>query len=247
MLPTFIRKQLGPANIWRWKLLRETLQLARSSKPYPRSCTICGYDGYFLPVGRPIRSEARCPSCSSLERHRNLKLWFDRNHHLFRSADVLHFAPEMCVTRFVKPASGSYVTADLEPGRCNLTINIEQIKLPDHRFDIVLCSHVLEHVNDRTALSELYRIIRPGGALVIMVPVIEGWPATFEDSAITNAADRELYFGQSDHVRLYGADVRRRIIAAGFELEEHTAIEPYVAKHGLLRGDKVFVAHRSKQ
>ena len=93
-----------------------------------------------------------CPECTSLERHRNLKLWFDMNVNLFRNACVLHFAPEIAVTRFIRPVAAEYITADLEPGRCDLTFNIEKIDIPDEQFDAVICSHVFEHVNDRASL-----------------------------------------------------------------------------------------------
>lgn len=246
MLPGPIRRHLGPANLWRLKLLRKTFEFATTTTPLTKTCNICGYSGYFLPVGSPIRSEAECPNCFSVERHRNLKLWFDHNSELFRAKSVLHFAPEPCVTHFIKPAALRYVTADLEPGRYDLTLNIEKIDLPDGQFDIVICSHVLEHVDDRAALSELHRIITVDGFLIVMVPLIEGWDATYEDNTLRSEVDRTLYFGQRDHVRLYGADIRKRITEAGFILDEFTAVEPYVAKHGLLRGDKVFVAQRSR-
>jgi 2-polyprenyl-3-methyl-5-hydroxy-6-metoxy-1,4-benzoquinol methylase len=38
-------------------------------------------------------------------------------------------------------------------------------------YDVVLCSHTLEHIPDcRKALAELMRVIRPGGLLIIAVP-----------------------------------------------------------------------------
>jgi hypothetical protein len=160
ILTTALRKNIGSATRWRLRLLREAWQFARTGTPTVRICNICGYVGCFMPIGRPIRSEAMCPECTSLERHRNLKLWFDKNSNLFATARVLHFAPEVCVTRFLRPACARYVTADLESGRCDLTLNIENIALPDHQFDYVICSHVLEHVDDRASLRELRRILR---------------------------------------------------------------------------------------
>jgi SAM-dependent methyltransferase len=163
---------------------------------------------------------------------------------LFKSARVLHFAPEPCVTRFIRPASLKYTTADLDGHSCDLALNIEKLDLPDEEFDVAICSHVLEHVDDRAALRELYRVLKAGGLLILMVPLVEGWEATYEDEAVKNEADRALYFGQGDHVRFYGADLRRRITEARFDLSEFTATEPYVTKHGLLRGEKVFIARR---
>ena len=93
--------------------------------------------------------------------------------------------------------------------------------------------------------GELHRILEPTACLIIMVPIIEGWDKTYENSAITSGNDRDLHFGQSDHVRIYGADFRNRVREAGLRLTEFTAVEPFVSRHGLQRGEKVFIASRS--
>jgi SAM-dependent methyltransferase len=109
---------------------------------------------------------------------------------------------------------------------------------------MVICSHVLEHVDDSRALPELFRIIAPGGSVILMFPIIEGWDRTYENSTIQSPADRILHFGQRDHDRYFGRDIRDRIQGAGFSIEEFTAEEPLVHKHGLVRGEKVFVARK---
>jgi hypothetical protein len=78
-----------------------------------------------------------------------------------------------------------------------------------------------------------------------MFPIIEGWENTYENSSITKPAERSLHFGQEDHVRYFGRDVRKRIRDAGFTIEEYTAIEPQVTRFGLMRGEKVFVCRIS--
>jgi SAM-dependent methyltransferase len=100
-------------------------------------------------------------------------------------------------------------------------------------------------VDDRKALAEIHRILKPGGVALIMLPVIEGWAATYENPLVTGAEDRKRHYGQSDHVRYYGADVRDRICAAGFGLEEFTAEGEDVLIYALARGEKVFVATRA--
>ena len=107
-----------------------------------------------------------------------------------------------------------------------------------------MLSHVLEHVNDERALNEISRILTPDGAVLIMVPIIEGWDQSYEDSSITDVNDRIRHFGQWDHVRIYGRDLRERIVRAGFRLVEFTAVEPDVQHYGLLRGEKLFVAYK---
>src|SRR5690606_35250372 len=88
---------------------------------------------------------------------------------------VLHFAPETCLTDHVRALAGEYKTADLFAAGVDLKLNIENIDLPDESQDAIICSHVLEHVNDRAVIAELYRILSPGGRLFILVPVAEGW------------------------------------------------------------------------
>jgi len=147
------------------------------------------------------------------------------------------------VTRFVRPEAGHYVTTDPDPSmKVDLRLDIENIALPDASFDVVICAHVLEHVDDRAALRGLRRIIKPGGLALIMIPMVDGWETTYENPAIVAPKDRELHFGQADHVRFYGRDVASRIVDAGFELVQFQASEPDISRYGLSRGETLFVA-----
>ena len=78
-----------------------------------------------------------------------------------------------------------------------------------------------------------------------MTPVVEGWARTYENPSVDGPVARNLHFGQSDHVRMYGRDVRDRIRAAGFNLAEYAAVEPDVLTYGLMRGEILFVATKS--
>ena len=99
-----------------------------------------------------------------------------------------------------------------------LRLDICNMDLPDASFDLVYCSHVLEHVNDdQQALREFWRVLKPGGIAVILVPIIAD--TTFEDLSVTNPAERERLFGQEDHVRRYGPDVIDRLRSAGFQVQ----------------------------
>lgn len=212
---------------------------------YELECPMCGFTGLFEWFGDPPRRDARCPHCHSLERHRLLKLWFDENEERLRGGTALHFAPEPAVTQIFKPAAGQYITADIAADRADRVLNIEDMRGEESEtYDWILCSHVLEHVNDRKALAELRRILKPGGLLVVMIPIVEGWTYTYEDPEVQSETERARYFGQFDHVRYYGSDVRYRIGEAGFHLDEFTAAEPNVSRFGLTRGEKVFVAAR---
>ena len=212
----------------------------------PRSCPICDYHGMFTAFGQPPRFDARCSKCNSLERHRLFYLFSTRHDFFAPDHAVLHFAPEVQLTTFIRDRVARYETADLSARR-NVThqINIEETGLPDADYDRVVCSHVLEHVDDAKALAEMHRILKPGGKLAVMTPVVEGWARTYENPSVDGPVERNLHFGQSDHVRMYGRDVRDRIRAAGFHLGEYAAIEPDVLTYGLMRGEILFVATKS--
>jgi SAM-dependent methyltransferase len=212
---------------------------------HQRSCPICGYRGYFKTFGFQPRFDARCPSCSSLERHRLLYLALTGPYPIAPNAEVLHFAPEKALRSFLKGRVQRYVTTDIIGTSVDVALNIEAIDLPDASFDVILCNHVLEHVDDRAALAEMHRVLRPGGTLYAMVPLVEGWAQTYEPSGIHSDDARRLHYGQHDHVRFYGQDFRERIRAAGFTLDEFTAEGTAVVEHGLVRGEKVFIGHQA--
>ena len=189
----------------------------------------------------PPRFDAQCPECSSLERHRLFFLAAERDQLVRPEASVLHIAPEAIIQRFLQPRCKRYQTLDLFRDDVDLKEPIEKTSLADGSLDHIMCSHVLEHVDDRQALQEMFRILRSGGSLFTMVPIVEGWDATYENPSITSTQERELHFGQGDHIRYYGRDFRARLREAGFSIEEITANEPDVTKYGLQRGEKLFV------
>lgn len=235
-----VEKRLSPLNQWRlacFDHIRHPL-----SSPTQRECNLCGYSGYMRPFGFPVRLEAQCGKCGSLERHRLFKLWLDE-HPSFGKGRLLHFAPEPAMKALLGSRSADYTTADIDPGVGDVVLDIENIDLPDSSVDAIFCSHVLEHVDDKKALAELRRILTPGSVAILLVPAIEGRTHTYENPAIISAADRKLHFGQEDHVRIYGPDLRERIRGAGFSLTEYTAEDvTLVNRFGLLHGDKIFVA-----
>ncbi len=206
-------------------------------------CPCCGYRGQFRTHGYTARLGVACPRCGSVDRHRLIKLaaldgFFDLS-----GKRVLHFAPEKAVTDLVQGfGPGDYRTADISPGRADMVLDIEAMDLPDDSTDVVIASHILEHVDDRTALSEIRRILAPSGQLIAMVPLIEGWSSSYEDPARSSPEERAAHFGQPDHVRFYGADFRDRIRQAGFTLDEYTAGGAESVRYRLNRGEKVFLA-----
>jgi SAM-dependent methyltransferase len=115
---------------------------------------------------------------------------------------------------------GDKFISGLKYPRGTKNIDIMNIAYPDNFFDSILCSHVLEHVpDDMQAMREFYRVLKPGGWAILQVPIDYSKATTFEDSRITTPEEREKYFGQCDHVRLYGCDYPNRLIQAGFKVD----------------------------
>ncbi|MDQ3871941.1 MAG: methyltransferase domain-containing protein, partial [Chloroflexota bacterium] len=137
-----------------------------------------------------------------------------------RPTRLLHLAPEPCLAeRLCAAETVDYLSGDLTPGAGMVTLDLTALDLPDSSFDAALCLHVLEHVaDDRAAMKELHRVLRPGGWCLVEVPLRgeethEAWPGI-------SAQERELHFYQADHERLYGrSDLAARLEAAGFEVE----------------------------
>ena len=205
-----------------------------------KTCPCCGYEGCFDAIGNPPRYGAICSNCGSYERHRLFSLSDIKNNY-FQGKKVLHFAPEAVLEKLIQGNASDYVTADIEEGRASKVLNIENIDYADNSWDVIVCSHVLEHVDDVKALAEMYRVLRKNGVLLIMVPIIEGWKHTYENANIRTDSDREKHFGQNDHVRYYVSEIRERISSHGFSVEEETAFGEDVVVYWLLRGEKIFI------
>jgi SAM-dependent methyltransferase len=163
---------------------------------------------------------------------------------------VLHFAPEPELTRRFRTFENlRVVSADIASPFADMRCDITRIPLADECFDAVICSHVLEHVpRDRLALSELHRILRRGGWLLIQVPLPSGQLITNEDPMLTDPKARASRFGQLDHCRLYGMDLVDRVTAVGFVVETFLASDLFELDECVrlrLRADEpLFVARR---
>jgi predicted SAM-dependent methyltransferase len=172
-------------------------------------------------VGGGYRINSICPVCGSIERERLLYLFLlSKTDILQHPQKVLHIAPEARVEDiFRKRAGMGYLSADLNPQNDMINMDITNIQFPDNSFDAIICNHVLEHIiDDRKAMSELYRSLKPGGWAILQVPLSSSLEKTYEDFSITTAAGREEAFGQEDHVRIYARDYKERLEQAGFEV-----------------------------
>jgi SAM-dependent methyltransferase len=133
---------------------------------------------------------------------------------------MLHIAPELCLENKLKKIENvDYTRIDLYAENVDVRCSLTHLSFCSDVFDLIYCSNVLEHINeDRLAISELFRVTKRGGLAIIQVPV-EG-ERTFEDATVTCPIERDRLFGQWDHVRLYGRDVKQRLERAGFSVQE---------------------------
>jgi hypothetical protein len=178
----------------------------------------------LLPYGRlNSRKNALAPFSMSLERHRLLWIFLKEKTGLFNdNLEMLHVAPEYCfIKRFKKLPNLKYTTADLISPWADVKMDVQEIPYPDNSFNVIMCNHVLEHVNDDfKAMKEFYRVMKPGGWGIFQVPVDYSRETTYYNEAITNPKEREKHFWQADHLRLYGKNYGQVLAKAGFIVEE---------------------------
>lgn len=189
-----------------------------------KECPVCGrHYRKFMPYGYvKSRENALCPSCLALERHRLMWLYLKKETNFFETQPkLLHIAPEHCfIKRFEKLFGNKYITADLESPLAKVKMDIQAIPFPENEFDVIFCNHILEHVeDDRLAISEMFRVMRPGGWGIMLSPVTKGLAVTREDPSVITPEGRLEAFGQKDHVREYGEDYPQRLEQSGFVVE----------------------------
>lgn len=177
----------------------------------------------FLPYGyQHQRENVLSPSTLSLERHRLLWLFLQRETTFFKDPiKLLHFAPEQAFyKRFKKAVNVQYATTDLNSPLADIKADICDLPFDDNSFDVIFCNHVLEHIPDhQKAMSELYRVLKIGGWAIVQIPQDVNRDTTFEDDRITDPKERTEIFGQYDHLRVYGLDYPNFLKDAGFEVE----------------------------
>lgn len=220
------------------------------------TCPCCGRDFDRLVTHRGV-ANVRCPACGSMERHRLLWLYLQQRTDLYtRRHRVLHMAPEAGTQRLLRRLPNiDYVSADLDSWRADVQCDIQALPFGDESFDVVICNHVLEHIpDDRRAMSELVRVLAPGGWAVLMCPIGRNRATTLEDLDVRTPADAMRAYGQEDHVRLYGSDYRQRLADAGFSVSVHhfldeiapEVVDRYALRrsHDLFEEDDIYIGRK---
>ena len=207
----------------------------------------------FLPYGYgEQRPNVLSPSSLSLERHRLIWLYLKNNTSFFTAKKkVLHMAPEQCFLDIFKNLKNlDYTTADLYSPIVDVKADILKLPFEDNSFDFILCNHVLEHIEDDSkAMSELYRVLKPGGTGIFQIPQDLSLEKTYEDFSIVTPKDRAAHFGQYDHVRVYGRDYFDRLRRVGFKVDEvdysRSISDDLVDRYRLVKGEILPVCHKS--
>lgn len=204
-------------------------------------------------VGGGPRAHDLCPRCNASDRERLVYLYLLHKTNVFKDKlRLLHIAPEENLRKVLSAKENiDYVSGDLFMDSVSVKMDVVDIPYNNEAFAAIICNHVLEHIpDDRRALAELYRVLKPGGWAILQVPISLTLEATYEDAAITTPAARGEAFGQEDHVRLYARDYRDRLADAGFLVEEfHWRESPREFggkenRFGLLEEETVYLARK---
>lgn len=194
-----------------------------------------------------------CPACGSADRERLYALFVRQCLQWGGEAPmrILDIAPARALSHFLCGLQHvHYRSADLSSPLADDQVDITDMALyADDSFDFILCSHVLEHVpDDARAIAELYRVLAPGGAAILMVPILLGREETDEDPTVEDLEQRWRRFGQDDHVRMYAReDYLARLRRGGFEVLELDSAafgEGVFRHHGITEQSMLYVGRK---
>lgn len=204
----------------------------------------------FLPAGVAQRPNARCPRCGSLERHRLIWLYLQMKTDLFvRPYKVLDVAPEEILQRKLRALPNlEYLSIDLESPLAMKKMDITKLELPNASYDVIFCNHVFEHIpDDRAAMRELRRVLKPKGWAILQTPVDMQRNSTDEDPSITDPRERLRRFGQTDHVRIYGRDFFDRLSQTGWRVTRDRFVMTLpaadVTRYAIQPQEELFIGH----
>ncbi len=239
-----------PANNLLFKIKRILLRI----KYYGNKmiCPLCnGHFRKFLPVKE--RENAFCPKCGSLERNRLIFLYLKQKS-VFNTKNqrILHVAPnKMLQKKLSKLGNLEYISINITPELAMYKMDLTNLTFENNYFDIIICSHVLEHIDDdKLAMKELYRVLKEKGWGLILVHIDSNSEKTIEGSEIKDLKIRKELLGQEDHVRKYGLDFIVRLRNTGFQVKidnfANDLEESTLKKFGLNKNEKVYYVSKSE-
>jgi SAM-dependent methyltransferase len=197
----------------------------------------------------------QCPHCGASDRDRLYALYLDARLRVSGMLSpeffLLDIAPSAALAAHIRRVYAiRYRTADLFQKGVDDRVDITSMRCyEDATFDAFICSHVLEHVqDDKKAMAELFRILKPGGWGIAMAPIDLALKEIREDPAITTPAERWRHFGQGDHVRVYSRDgFTDRLKEAGFVVRQfgsgYFGLEQ-MRTHGLSEASVLYVVEK---
>ena len=172
-------------------------------------CNLCGETEFIDGWSRKL---SQCKSCRSLDRHRLLWFYLEKLN-IDKSTRILHIAPEPGIYNKLKDLAGdNYITADIDPPEYGLFADCQLIDLKNleswasNDFDLILHSHVLEHVacNIAYPLFHLHRMLKYTGTHLFIVPFMDG---KYQESFCDISPDiRTKYYGWHNHFRSFGSE-----------------------------------------
>lgn len=228
-------------------------------------CPFCGFrSDRFIPFGSDSEASEKhhivgggrrpvaCAKCGSYDRERLVYVYLKDVAHIFdgREKSILHIAPEPRIEKeiarhpYIDYQCGDLLTCGYSYPRSVRKMDVCSLPQEDDTFDIVICNHVLEHIkDDRRAMKEILRVVKPGGFAILQVPISYGISNTLDDAAVDDPKERLRLYGQSDHFRLYGPDYVERLCECGFTMEIADIAAEY-PQFALNPEEKLFIAHK---
>ena len=214
---------------WRCRRLlgkfRRGLENVAMAYPKRVLCNVCGWQGRRF-LSDSWHPYTVCPKCGSQVRQRLLiaalkYLEEERFDRIIRNKKVIHFAPEKHLDTIFQKLAGEYFSADMHRDDVDIKTDISDMKdICSSDYNVLVACDVLEHVeDDRRAMEEIFRILRPGGCAILTVPQKDDLRETFADPSVTDPEERTRLFGQFDHLRIYGDNFPEILESVGFKVK----------------------------
>ena len=190
-----------------------------------------------------LENDRLCPACGSLQRTR--RLWQILNDgFLTDDSKILDFSPTRSLYRLMKE-NPNYLSSDLSGDFLSqVSYDITKIDTENERFDLIICYHILEHIeNDIKAMKELFRTLKKGGNCLIQTPFKKG--DIYEDKTIKSPKEKEIHFGQFDHVRIYSIEgLKKRLENVGFNVSPKHFTSDYENFNGFSQDETVLICNK---